>query len=153
MAPSHFFEEQSLRERVQGLTAAAACDSTLVATAGGDRATQQQHADDKLNFKLIRERIPEERGNHNYWLLSRRKDLSVIVGSTENISSAIGTAGTNEKKTTRQALLQIHRARPLGSHLPKYVGNTAGKGTGKDMDGLKVANSFGWILLKQDTWF
>lgn len=66
MAPSHFFEEQSLRERVQGLTAAAARDSTLAATAGGDRATQQQHADDKLNFKLIRERIPEERGNHNY---------------------------------------------------------------------------------------
>ena len=89
---------------MQGPTAAAAGASTLEGTAGGDGAVQQQHSDDKLNFKLIRERIPAERANHNYWLLSRRKDLSVIVGSAENISSAIGTAGTGEKKTTRVKL-------------------------------------------------
>lgn len=77
-----------------------------LARAGGDGAAQQQqqHSDNKLNFKLIWERIPEERANHNYRLLSRRKDLSVIVGSAENISSAIGTAGTSEKKTTHVKL-------------------------------------------------
>lgn len=88
-------------ERVQGQTAAAASAFKLEGMAGGNGAMQQQHSNEKLNFKLIRECMPEERANHNYQLLYHRKDLSVIAGSTENISSVIGTTGTGEKETTR----------------------------------------------------
>lgn len=51
--------------------------------------------------------------------LSHRKDISVIVGSTENNSSVTGAAGTGGGNHTRRALLQIHRARQRGSYLPK----------------------------------
>lgn len=72
---------------------------------------QQQRSNNKLNFKLIRERIPAERANHNYRLLSARKDLSVIVGSAENIVLVISAAGDGEKKTTRVE----YRATPRGT--------------------------------------
>lgn len=71
----------------------------------------QQHSNNKLNFELIWERIPAERANHNYRPLSARKDLSVIVGRAENISSVISTAGDGEKKTTRVE----YRATPRGT--------------------------------------
>lgn len=50
MKPWHFFEEQSLRERLEGIP-------------GGE---QQQHPGDKRSFKLLREQTPEEGANHNY---------------------------------------------------------------------------------------
>lgn len=62
--------------------------------------------------------------------LSLRKDVSVIVGSTENNSLVTGSAGTGGGNHTCRALLQIHRACQGGSHLPKTAGNTAGGGHG-----------------------
>lgn len=45
------------------------------------------------------------------------------MGNAGNISSAISAAGDGEKKTTRiKAIVQIHRAWRLGSHLPKDAG-------------------------------
>lgn len=62
--------------------------------------------------------------------LSRRKDVSVIVGSTENNSLVTGAAGTGGGNHTCRALLQIHRAGRGGSHLLKAAGSTAGGGYG-----------------------
>lgn len=60
--------------------------------------------------------------------LSLRKDISVIVGSTENNSSVMGAAGTGGGNHTGWALLQIHAS--VAPTSPKTAGNTAGGGYG-----------------------
>lgn len=97
MAPTHSLEEQSLRERVQGLITEAADVSTWEGATGGAGAMQQQLLREKFNVKIRGRSLPQSPA----LISSHRKDLSVVVGSAENISWVISTARAGEKKPHR----------------------------------------------------